>query len=184
MPVPLDNGLSGGGAASSARGPRRIELGKLLAIIFATASVALATWVVIRYLTRPNPEGMDRMTYWKCLNPGCGKEFSMTIGESIARIQAGPPEGIARELTLAELNAQSLCGLSLDSPLWCPYCGSYLIGRAHPCPHCGALVVVGPHGMLPDVCASCGRNPGRPPAEPLAGGEDGADGADGADGGP
>lgn len=176
MRAPLQNGSSGGGAASSTRGTKRIELGKVMAMVLAVASVGLATWVVIHYLTRPHPEGMDRITYWKCLNEGCGKEFSMTVREYVETIRKGPPEGIARELTLAELNAQSLCGLSLDSPLWCPYCGSYLIGRAHPCPHCGALVVVGPHGMLPDVCASCGRNPGRPPAEPLPVDEDAADG--------
>lgn len=172
MTGPLDIGSVGdpaaGDAATSSSGSpaRRFDPGRLLAVLFAVASVGLATWITIRYLNRPAVESLDRLTYWRCLNVDvCGKDFRMSIAEYFDTIAEGPPSGVIPKLTLAELNAQAMCGLSPDMPLWCPHCGSYTISRGTLCPHCGEVVRVGAHGVMPDVCASCGKNPGRSPVE-------------------
>lgn len=152
----------GGGAAADEPSQR----GKMLAIALAAASVLLAGWVLVRYITTDRGEGLDNaMTYWRCLNETCGAGFQMTRAELYRTVEAGPPSGEPPQLTVAELNAQSVCGLE-GTPLWCPECGSYLIGKAYPCPHCGGLVpVLKAHGRLPDVCEHCGRNPSLPAGE-------------------
>ncbi len=165
MSGPFENGSA---TASADARPRRFQAGRTLAYLLAAASVGLAAWVIIHHLTRDRGPGFDRMTHWICLSrETCGKPFSMTLGEYMRRVEEGPPGGPPRELTLAELAAQSQCGNSPDAPLWCPHCGSYLVARAWPCPHCGAEVRLGAHGMMPSVCAECGKNPGAPTLEPL-----------------
>jgi hypothetical protein len=168
MTGPLDTGSFEGPAADDAASPshesptRRPDLGRILAVVVAVASVGLATWIVVHYMNKPQYGGMDRVTYWRCLSVACGKDFSMTIAEFRDTVEKGPPGGEVPELTLVELNAQSVCGLSPDKPLWCPHCGTYFISRGYPCQHCGNIVQVGTHGRLAEVCDSCGKDPGEP----------------------
>jgi len=76
-------------------------------------------------------EGLDRLSYWTCLNDECGAAFEMTLAE------------------FEEVSAKN------DGYTPCPDCGKITTRRANICPHCSEIVKLLEHERMPDRCPHC-----------------------------